>query len=111
MLTEPWPSCRRRQPRVRHPVRALSRTLPGYLATSIDVSAGGLQLTTRLPLDVGEELSLSLDFPDNDLLAHCRIRVVWSRAELGSYASGCEFLDPDEQMLSALQRFLSDRLG
>lgn len=109
METELWPACRRRQPRVRYPLRAISRTLPGYYALSVDVSAGGLQLTTRLPLDLGEELSLSLDFPDSDLLVHCHVRVVWSRASLRGYTAGCEFIDPGEDMRKALHDFLSDR--
>ena len=108
MATEVWPACRRRQPRVRYPVRAISRTLPGLIALSVDVSAGGLQLTTRLPLDVGEELSLSLDFPNSELLVHCRVQVVWSRAAIGGYTSGCEFLDPGEDLLEVLHEFLAE---
>lgn len=110
MVTDPWPACRRRQPRVRQALRAISRTLPGFIALSVDVSAGGLQLRTRLPLDVGEELWLSLDFPDSDLLVHARVRVVWSRAEVGRYAAGCEFLDTPEETLGTLQQFLAGRL-
>lgn len=111
MISEPWPACRRRQPRVRQALRAISRTLPGLIALSVDISAGGLQLRTRLPLDLGEELWLSLDFPDSDLLVHARVRVVWSRAEVGRYVAGCEFMDTPEETLATLQEFLTGRLG
>lgn len=110
MSTQTWPACRRRQPRVRQSLRAISRRLPGYIALSVDLSASGLQLNTRLPLDVGEELWLSLDFPETDLLVHCQVRVVWSRAAIGHYSAGCEFIDATDEMKQTLQQFLVARM-
>lgn len=91
-------ACRRRVPRLKAPLRVISRSLPGYLATSVDISSGGIQIRTRLPLDVGEELPLSLDLPGSPLLVHCPVRVVWSHAGVHGYTAGCMFLEPDAEL-------------
>lgn len=96
----------RRHPRVAETLTVLSRDLPNYQAVTLDIGPGGLRLKTRLPLDPGEELPLSLDFPPSDLLFHCRLRVLWSQPLEDGYASGCRFVFAPAGLAQAIQRLV-----
>ncbi len=99
---QPGPEARR-HPRVPWTLRVLSRDLPNYQATTLDIGPGGLSLHTRLPLDPGEELPLSLDLPDSVLLVHCRLRILWSRPLEQGYAAGGRFLFVPARLEQALE--------
>lgn len=96
----------RRHPRVAKTLTVLSRDLPNYQAVTLDIGPGGLRLKTRLPLDPGEELPLSLDLPPSDLLFHCRLHVLWSKPLEDGYASGCRFVFAPAGLARAIQRLL-----
>lgn len=102
---------KRGEPRVPAVVRTMSRDLPGYQAVTVDLSQSGLQLATRLPLEIGERISVSIDLPQNELLVHSRIEVMWTRSNEGRYLSGCRFVDPNRELLEAVKAFLRPRFG
>lgn len=84
---------------VRH-LREIPIEGPDFQATTIDVSAGGLQLATAGSLVVGQTLSLTLT-PG----LTCRARVAW----IGPGRAGVEFIEIDAVTKMLLERFACGR--
>jgi len=79
---------------------------------SVDLSTGGLFLTTDFPLDVGESLSLIFSLPDSDRAIRCKARVAWTnrrheprKPELPA-GVGVQFIDMPLEDMKSLKLFL-----
>lgn len=88
----------RRYPRSARKVDIHCRDL---VATSIDISTGGMQVTTSMKVEPGQSLFLQL-IPG----LSCRARVAWVQQE----RAGLEFQDTDEATKLLLTRFAEGRV-
>ena len=61
-----------------------------FSVTVTDIGEGGIGISSREPLTIGDELSFSLRLPKTPLPIHIQARVIWTRA-YGT--AGCDFLN------------------
>lgn len=87
----------RRSPRV---LRRLNVDCIDFMATSVDISSGGIQLQTTEVLRAGQMLNLKLS-PG----LGCQARVAWIRGD----KAGLEFWEVDEATGLLMSRFVSGR--
>ena len=79
---------------------------------SVDLSTGGLFLTTSFPLDVDEKLSLIFSLPDSDRSISCKARVAWTNPEHDPRKPelppgvGVQFVDMSLEDMKSLKLFL-----
>jgi uncharacterized protein (TIGR02266 family) len=83
---------------------ALSRD---QLLVSRDVSAGGLFITTKAPLPLNAEVTVSFRLDPQAPAINCRGRVVNPVAGLGM---GIQFDDLNEEARAAIQKFVDESL-
>lgn len=88
----------RRYPRTPRKVDIHCRDL---VATSVDISTGGMQVTTGMKIEPGQSLFLQL-IPG----LSCRARVAWVQGE----RAGLEFQDTDDATKMLLTRFAEGRV-
>src|SRR5262249_4992217 len=83
---------------------------PRIQAQSKDLSRGGISLTAPSPLDVSQEveLSIALVFGDNTFSEPLRVPavVVWSTKLESAYQIGAKFLRPTPETRNFLDLFL-----
>ena len=91
--------------------RVISRKLPGFQATTVDMSESGLQLLTRGPIDQALvfEMRLEPEMTGYETVEF-RGRVMWCREERrGDWRVGIEYLfldDEAKRRLGELEAFL-----
>jgi uncharacterized protein (TIGR02266 family) len=79
---------------------------------SIDLSTGGLFLTTNFPLETDESLSLIFSLPDSDRSISCKARVAWTNPEHSPRKPelpagvGVQFVDMSLEDMKTLKLFL-----
>lgn len=79
---------------------------------SIDLSTGGLFLTTNFPLEIDENLSLIFSLPDSDRSISCKARVAWNNPEHAPRKPelppgvGVQFVDMSLDDMKTLKMFL-----
>ena len=61
-----------------------------FSLTITDIGEGGIGISSKEQLTVGDELSFSLRLPKTPLPIHIQARVIWTRAY---GAAGCDFLN------------------
>lgn len=87
----------RKHPREECSIPVLSVELPGYHATAIDVSQGGMQLMANGRARVGDVLRLSL-FPNTNEAVDRRVKVAWISGQLDTgFRVGVVFEDGAER--------------
>jgi hypothetical protein len=87
-------------------------TLLGYLG---DLTLQGAMLVGNRPMEINQQLTLAIDFPETPEIPAARmtipVRVAWSKNEEHSayYSSGVEFLELTDQnkmvIVAILQRY------
>lgn len=79
---------------------------------SVDLSSGGLFLTTNFPLAVDEKLFLIFSLPGQDKSITCNARVAWANHEHDLRKSelppgvGVQFVDLSLEDMKSIRRFL-----
>lgn len=79
---------------------------------SVDLSTGGLFLTTNFPLEIDENLSLIFSLPDSDRSISCKARVAWTNPEHSPRKPelppgvGVQFVDMSLEDMKTLKLFL-----
>ncbi len=102
---------RRSETRLPCKIRVTSAELPHYSAMSHDISESGLSILTHGPVEVGQSITLRLDF-DDDRFTHvsCKNLVQWCSYGLDhEYRIGTQLQDisgPHASMLSSYLDFL-----
>lgn len=96
----------RTYPRTTARLRALSPTLPGFKALSMDLSQGGLKLETQDRMIPGTriQMSLDLDLPDQTPVP-LTCRVVWCQQTGKTYVVGLQFVDLEPWISPLLETF------
>lgn len=104
---------RRGQIRLSKVMRVSSRDLPGFTATTEDISLSGARITTRKPLEKGARLEIKVDLDDASLPPlRLQALVRWNAHKAdGSFHSGLEFESTTELQLKTIQRFIDTRLA
>lgn len=97
----------RAHPRQDRILRVSSPDLPGYQATTMDLSLSGAKLKTDAPLEVDRIIELHLEFDDTALAkVKTDATVRWSRQTQGHWLVGVEFLDIARDTKARLAYFL-----
>jgi len=89
------------------PVHVSSSTRSDFVANSINISEGGIALTSSVILHVGDRLILKLTLPDAASAARVNCEVCWAD-ETGRV--GLEFVQVPTTVAEQLQSWLGDRL-
>jgi CheY-like chemotaxis protein len=79
-----------------------------FLATSVNVSEGGMALTTSVPLQVGEKITLKLTLPGAGGTATIGSEVCWTD---NAGRVGLVFVQVSAIVVEQLQTWLADRLA
>ena len=89
------------------PVRISSASRQEFTATSVNISEGGMALTSPVPLQVREKINLTLTFPGVERAAKISGEVLWAddRGRVG-----LEFVYIPATVMEQLQAWLSARL-
>jgi len=103
---------RERRRSFRCPLRMLIYISPGsgpeFTATSVNISEGGIALTTRAGLQVGERVVLRLTLPGLQDAARIGAEVCWND---NAGRVGMEFVQVPRPVKEQLVAWLADRLG
>jgi DNA-binding response OmpR family regulator len=78
-----------------------------FVATSVDVSEGGMALTSPVSLQVGEKVSLKLTLPSTEGATKINGEVCWAD---NAGRVGLEFVQIPATVLERLQSWIADRL-
>lgn len=89
------------------PVQISSRSHPDLVATSLNISEGGMAVSSAITLPVGQKVELHLKLPDTDLTEIMKAEVCWND-DKGSL--GMEFRRLPPAVMERLQRWLAERL-
>jgi ActR/RegA family two-component response regulator len=89
------------------PVHVSSSTRPDFVASSVNISEGGMALFSSAILHVGDRLILKLTLPDTASAARINCEVSWAD-ETGRV--GLEFIQVPATVAEHLQSWLGDRL-
>jgi DNA-binding response OmpR family regulator len=92
---------------VQIPVHVSSSAHSAFVANSINISEGGIALTSPVILHVGERLTLKLALPDPETTARINCEVCWAD-EAGRV--GLEFVQVPRTVAEQLQSWLGARL-
>lgn len=104
---------RREQIRLNKVMRVSSRHLPGFTATTEDISTGGARVTTSEPLAEGGKFQLKVELDDvtlPPLRIQAEVRWTAKKAD-GTSHSGLAFVNPTQLQVKTIQRFISNRLA
>lgn len=88
-------------------VNVSSSSRPDFIATSVNISEGGMALVSSVPLRVGERVNLKLTLPGTESAARISGEVCWTD-ETGRV--GLEFIQVPATMVERLQSWLAIRL-
>lgn len=88
-------------------VTVSSKTRADFIATSVNISEGGMALASSVPLPVGERVILKLTLPDTEDSAIVSSEVCWTD-DTGRV--GLEFVHVPAAIMERLQSWLSGRL-
>ncbi|PIE70454.1 MAG: hypothetical protein CSA22_07815 [Deltaproteobacteria bacterium] len=88
-------------------VREEAASVKQGMGRTLDVSEGGIQLETHVPLDLDHTVSLNIGLKEdmcviNGTVVYCR------KAGNGMYESGIQFFDVDLAAKRTLQAFIDD---
>jgi PAS domain S-box-containing protein len=73
---------------------------------SIDISEGGLQLTTRLHQPIGKVFNINLKLPRHEKIMNLKSLVVWARKTEAGYLIGVKFLEVTNMEREIIRRFI-----
>ena len=76
-------------------VGKMARVPTDFACKGVNVSTGGMQILTSIPLEVGQRIKLSLQAEGGRSLA-AQAEVRWMRAEKNRYRMGVMFLEKQE---------------
>jgi DNA-binding response OmpR family regulator len=92
---------------VQIPIRLSGISHPEFVATSVNISEGGMALTSSARLQVGERVNLELTLPGTELTATMSSEVCWTDNE---GRMGLEFVQVSATVVERLQSWIADRL-
>jgi CheY-like chemotaxis protein len=92
---------------VQIPIHLSSTSRPEFVATSVNVSEGGMALASSVPLQVGERVSLKLALPGAESTATISSEVCWTD---NAGRVGLEFVQVPAALAELLQSWIADRL-
>ena len=90
---------------------ALSNSDRRYSATTKDISAVGLRLSTPQKLEEGSNIEITLKLPNAQSAVHASGRVAWSKKaspEDKMFDSGVEFLKIEDDNKNTFLKYLCD---
>lgn len=104
---------RREQVRLNRVMRVSSKSLPGFTATTEDISIGGARVCTSEPLKCGQAIEMKIDLDDVSLPPLRLVSEVrWTAKKAdGTSHSGLAFREPTQLQVKTIQRFISSRLA
>lgn len=73
-----------------------SDSSPGGVGTAVDLSAGGMRMTTNMPVRYGQTLSVNFHAPDGTSYRAVMCKVVRVQAVEHRYSVGLRFVDLDD---------------
>jgi len=88
------------------PIVILRRTLPEVRCTSVNISDGGMAVSTFVPLSPGEEVRVQFTLPDNEKPFLVESRICWWKAD----HLGVRFVSVSPERKTELQDWLSRKL-
>jgi CheY-like chemotaxis protein len=88
------------------PIVILRRTLPEVRCTSVNISDGGMAVSTFVPLSPGEEVRAQFTLPDNETPFIVESRICWWKAD----HLGVRFVSFSPERKTELQDWLSRKL-
>lgn len=88
-------------------VNISSTSRPDFIATSVNISEGGMALATSVPLQVGERIHLKLNLPGTESTTRINSEVCWNDM---AGRVGLQFVHVPPLAMEALQSWLADRL-
>jgi DNA-binding NtrC family response regulator len=88
-------------------VQVSSNVRPEFVATSVNISEGGMALSTSVPLQVGERLSLKMTLPGTDCPIKINGEVGWNDM---AGRLGLEFVQVSQAVKDALQSWIANRV-
>ncbi len=80
---------------------------PGFVATAVNISEGGMALATSVPLQVGQRVSLTLKLPGMESTTNINGEVCWNDT---AGRAGLQFVQVSRIALEGLQAWLAERL-
>jgi CheY-like chemotaxis protein len=89
------------------PVGISSTTRQEFVATSVNISEGGMAIASPVPLHVGEKVNLKLTLPGTEKAEKISSEICWAD-DTGRV--GLEFIQVPARVVEHLQSWLSDRL-
>ena len=89
------------------PVYISSGSRADFVATTVNISEGGMALNSPVPLQVGEKVHLKLTLPATEIPARISGEISWSD-DTGRV--GLEFVQVSVTLAEQLQTWLADRL-
>jgi CheY-like chemotaxis protein len=92
---------------VQVPVRLSSSSRPEFVATSVDVSEGGMALVSSVPLQVGETVNLKLTLPSAEGATQISSEVCWTD---NAGRVGLQFVKVPPKVAEQLQSWIAGRL-
>ena len=88
-------------------VNISSVSRPDFIATSVNISEGGMALATSVPLQVGERIQLKLHLPGTESTTRINSEVCWNDM---AGRVGLQFVHVSPLAMEAIQSWLADRL-
>jgi CheY-like chemotaxis protein len=92
---------------VQIPVSLITNSRFDILATSVNISEGGMALCTGVPLQVGEHLQVTMTLPGTNNPAKMKADVCWAD---NNGRLGLQFVQPSASVVDLLQSWLFERL-
>ena len=104
---------RREHPRLPKVVRVTSQYFPGFAGTTEDISLSGVRVETTGPLEVGPDITLSIEL-DDPQLPPLRVSadVAWTGQKVdGKFQSGLRFVYLENELQRTIRRYIDSRLA
>jgi CheY-like chemotaxis protein len=89
------------------PIHISSGTRSDFVATSVNISEGGMALNSPVALQVGERVHLKLTLPATEIPARISGEICWTD---DAGRTGLEFVQVPATLAEQLQTWLADRL-
>lgn len=89
------------------PIYLSSISRPEFMATTIDISSGGMAFASSIPLQVGENINLRITLPGMDRPATISSEVCWTD---NAGRMGLEFVRLPAPVAEGLKSWIADRL-
>jgi hypothetical protein len=88
------------------PVAVLRTNMPDVRCSSLNISEGGMALSTSVPLSIAEEVQVQFTLPGHEIPFSAKSRVCWLKTGL----LGVQFVSLSHEHKSELQGWLSAKL-